>query len=189
MTERKLDKSNENIYYQTLDENLFYEISQKLTLDQLRNFCNVNRKTNIICQTERFRELIHKKIIENERRKEIYYDELVNKIYDIIRKTNTFQYDIIKLSRLQNHYISYSDNNEGKPALGEFLGLKNKNYAPESILKNLFDQKIISLNIFGHYDPDGSIFILNYPTVEEIKKVLHVLVRSPHFDINNLKVS
>lgn len=168
------------------DENLLYEISQNLTLNELKNLCVSNHKTRLMCQTERFQQLIERKIQEKEEEKEAYYRDLVNKIYNKIRKTNRFHYDLFKSeTRFANHYISYNLNDRNRPRLFEFIGVQSRKYIPgESILKGLFKQRVNSYNLLGQaeFTGYGPFFEILNPTGEEIKRVLNILVHQSDFD-------
>lgn len=171
------------------DENLFYDIGQDLTLDELKNLCATNRRSSILCQTEKLRALIHRKTIENEQQKELYYHNLVNDIYNKIMQKNKFSYEIFKLNRLATHFIFYSLDDHGKPYLFEFVGIKTHNYRPkESVLYTLFENRVKSFDLHGQpvRNRYGPSFALYFPTETEIKRVLNILVRGPHFDINKI---
>ena len=166
------------------DENLLYEVSQNLGLDELRKLCSTNRKMRTICQIKRFQELIQRKTQEkNEEDK--YYQQLVEKIYNEIPPYGGFQYYIVTTEDqygglLDYHSISYDHSRKGN-YLSEHINMDAKLYshADNNILGRLYGGLI--------YDEGyQSAYRVNNVTPEQVKKVLNILVRRPDFNINQI---
>ncbi len=161
------------------NEDLFYELSQYLTLQELRELCSTNRQYRNMCRKARFQELFKQKLQEE---KERPYREKINLIYDNIVKCRIFNY--IVNDKVQFHVISYALAHGISNICETVRGYQN-GPRENSILRKLYDQNVM-INVSGRII-DGPNYILNSPTEKQIKEILDVLVHRSDFDINKVK--
>lgn len=136
---------------------MLYELTQRLTLEEIRNLCTTNKEYQAICQSDRFRQLIRQRAEESENR---FFDQL----YNLVRNQRTFFYTIDNF----DHYISYND---GK--------LEERYHRNPSILAELFEKRKIPFSPIGMKS-----YKIESPTAEQIKETLKTIINRPDFDMN-----
>ena len=169
-----------SIFSTPLNEDLFYELAQPLTLANLRSLCSSNRHYRTLCQQARFHQMLKRKAAEEQGNP--FYSALAQ---FMLNNVKLFRYQISR--RDEGHYLIYNENRfeEEVATLTDENGQRYPDYTDQSILKTVFGNESRStLDIYTmapKYERENV-------TVEDMKQVLKVLLNKPYFDMDEFSV-
>lgn len=174
-----------------LPDDILYELTQHLSISELKALCSTNQQYAKLCQSPRFSEIINREKAKIEQEKQLQatinelYQGIVNAgfngvTYNIDNKDHTLTMKYGRNPDKEYRFYTSESMPIDRNAKNMWAASHNK-----SILHKLFGEQAQSKSRYGY------VTIALYPAADETqaRKILDVLVRRPDFDRSNVVIN